>query len=132
MKSFYGIRFVLSSNLGLLWESCLFNNFIRDLILKKEVFEFLNQFSQTINSNSYFFTQPMAQPFGSFFPNLGIWIKGLGAPGHVSSMTYFSHFLEDKDRRFKINLTLSLILRFNLRLGGYSIWSASSIAPHIK
>jgi hypothetical protein len=29
-------------------------------------------------------------------------------------------------------LTLSLILRFNLRLGGYSIWSAIFIAPHIK
>jgi hypothetical protein len=40
--------------------------------------------------------------------------------------------LEDKERRFKTNLTLSLILRFNLRLGGYSIWSASLYAPHIK
>jgi hypothetical protein len=29
-------------------------------------------------------------------------------------------------------LTLSLILRVNLRLGGYSILSASLIAPHIK
>ena len=28
-------------------------------------------------------------------------------------------------------MTLSLILRFNLRLGGYSIWSAS-IAHHIR
>jgi hypothetical protein len=40
--------------------------------------------------------------------------------------------LEDKDRRLKIKLTISLILRVNLRLGGYSIWSASLIAPHIK
>jgi hypothetical protein len=44
----------------------------------------------------------------------------------------FFKFLEDKDRRFKTNLTLSLILRFNLRLGGYSIWSASLIEPRIK
>jgi hypothetical protein len=44
----------------------------------------------------------------------------------------FFEFLEDKSRRFKANLTLSLILRFNLRPGGYSIWSASLIAPHIK
>jgi hypothetical protein len=29
-------------------------------------------------------------------------------------------------------LTLSLILRFNLKFGGYSIWSAIFIAPHIK
>jgi hypothetical protein len=50
----------------------------------------------------------------------------------VSSATYFSNLLEDKDRRLKIKLTLSLILRVNLRLGGYSIWSASLLAPHIK
>ena len=27
----------------------------------------------------------------------------------------------------KTKVTLSLILRFNLRLGGYSIWSASTL-----
>jgi hypothetical protein len=31
---------------------------------------------------------------------------------------------KDKKRRFKTNVTLSLILRFNQRHGGYSIWSA--------
>jgi hypothetical protein len=61
-----------------------------------------------------------------------IWIQGSGAAGHMSSATYFSTVLEDKDRRLKIKLTLNLILRVNLRLGGYSIWSASLIAPHIK
>jgi hypothetical protein len=66
------------------------------------------------------------------FQNLGIWTQGSGAAGHVLSATYFSNLLEDKDRRLKIKLTLSLILRVNLRLGGYSIWSASLIAPHIK
>jgi hypothetical protein len=40
--------------------------------------------------------------------------------------------LTEKDRRLKIKLTISLILRINLKLGGYSIWSASLIAPHIK
>jgi hypothetical protein len=55
------------------------------------------------------------------FGSLGIWIQGSGAAGHVSSATYFSNLLEDKDRRLKIKLTLSLILRVNLRLGGYSI-----------
>jgi hypothetical protein len=44
----------------------------------------------------------------------------------------FFKFLEDKSRRFKTNLTLSIILRFNLRLERYSIWSVSFIAPHIK
>ena len=39
---------------------------------------------------------------------------------------YFSKFWKIKTRRLKTNLTLSLILWFNLRLGGYSIWSASS------
>jgi hypothetical protein len=50
----------------------------------------------------------------------------------VSSATYFLNPLEDKDRRFKTKLTLKLILRVNLRLRGYSIWSASLTAPHIK
>ena len=67
-----------------------------------------------------------ATTFGSFIPNLGIWIQGSGAAGHVSSMVYFSKFWKIKTRRLKTDLTLGLILRFNLRLRGYSIWSASS------
>jgi hypothetical protein len=47
-------------------------------------------------------------------------------------MIYFSNILEDKDRRFKINLILSLILRVNISLGGYSICSANFIVVHIK
>jgi hypothetical protein len=35
----------------------------------------------------------------------------------------FRKYLKNKKRRLKTNLTLSLILRFNLRLRGYSIWS---------
>jgi hypothetical protein len=74
----------------------------------------------------------MPRFFGSFIPKLGDLDSRLRAAGHVSSTTYFSNMLEDKDRRLKIKLTLSLILRVNLRLGGYSIWSASLIAPHIN
>jgi hypothetical protein len=74
----------------------------------------------------------MPRFFGSFISNLGDWIQGSRAAEHLSSATYFSNLLEHKDRRLKIKLTLSLILRVNLRLGGYSIWSASLIAPHIK
>jgi hypothetical protein len=66
------------------------------------------------------------------FQTLEIWIQGSRAAGHVSLVTYYSNLLEDKDRRLKIKLTLSLILRVNLRLGGYSIWSASLLATHIK
>ena len=58
--------------------------------------------------------------------------KALGAAGYVSSTAYFSNSWKIKTRRLKTDLTLSLILRFNLRLGGYSIWSASFIATHIK
>jgi hypothetical protein len=47
-------------------------------------------------------------------------------------MNYFLNYFEDKKRRFKANLTLSLILQFNLRLGGLSIWRAIFITPHIK
>jgi hypothetical protein len=66
------------------------------------------------------------------FQTLEIWIQGSGTAGHVSSVTYFSKLLEDKDRRLKIKLTLSLILWINLKLGDYSIWSACSIVHHIK
>ena len=38
----------------------------------------------------------------------------------------FFKFLKIQARRLKIEVTLSLILRFNLRLGGYTIWSAST------
>jgi hypothetical protein len=44
-------------------------------------------------------------------------------------MAYFLNFWKIKIGRFK---TLNLILRLNLRLGGYSIWSATFIAPYIK
>jgi hypothetical protein len=67
-----------------------------------------------------------------FIPNLGDLNSRLGGCGTRSSATYFSNLLEDKDRRHKVKLTLSLILQVNIRLGGYSIWSASLIAPHIK
>ena len=48
----------------------------------------------------------------------------LGGCGIYVSEIYFSIFLENKEE--KTEVTLSLILRFNLRLGGYSIWSAST------
>jgi hypothetical protein len=70
--------------------------------------------------------------FGSLIPNLGDLNSRLGGCGHESSATYFSNLPEDKDRRFKIKLTLNLILWVNLRLGGYSIWSANLITYHIK
>ena len=69
---------------------------------------------------------PWATTFGSLIPNLGIWIQGSGAAGYVSSTAYFSNSWRIRTRRLMTELTLSLILRFNLRLGGYSIWSASS------
>ena len=48
----------------------------------------------------------------------------LGGHGICASEIYFSIFLENKEE--KTEVTLSLILRFNLRLGGYSIWRAST------
>ena len=50
----------------------------------------------------------------------------LGGCGTRVIDAYFSNFWKIKTRRLKTDLTLGLILRFNLRLGGYSIWSASS------
>ena len=49
----------------------------------------------------------------------------LGAAGYVYQKFIFQFFLENKEGK-KTEVTLSLILRFNLRLGGYSIWSAST------
>jgi hypothetical protein len=48
----------------------------------------------------------------------GFGFKARGQQGHVSSATYFSNLLEEKDIRLKIELILSLILRVILRLGG--------------
>jgi hypothetical protein len=96
---------------------------------KKEVFKLMSRLTQ-INHQIFTIIYRMPWLFGSFIPKLGD--LDSGAAGHVSSATYFSNLFEDKDRRLKIKLTLSLILPVNLRLGGYSIWSASLIAPHIK
>ena len=49
----------------------------------------------------------------------------LGGCGICVSEIYFSIFLENKEGK-KTEVTFSLILRFNLRLGGYSIRSAST------
>jgi hypothetical protein len=54
----------------------------------------------------------------------GTWIQDSRATRYVSLMDYFLNYLKDKERRFKADLALSLILRFKLRLGGYSIWCA--------
>jgi hypothetical protein len=66
-----------------------------------------------------------------FFQILGFEFKARGCRTRVINSLFFK-FLENESTRFKTILTLSLILRFNLNLGGYSIWSASLIAPYIK
>jgi hypothetical protein len=43
-----------------------------------------------------------------------------GCRTHVINNLFFKFIWKIKTRRFKTNLTLSPILRFNLRLGGYS------------
>jgi hypothetical protein len=55
----------------------------------------------------------MLRLFGFFFPNLGILIQDSGAADH---RRLIFQIFEHKSRRFQTNLTLSLILRFNLRL----------------
>ena len=48
---------------------------------------------------------------------------------HVTNDNFFqkvSNFTQKTERTLKTGMTLSLILRLNLRLGGYSIWSAST------
>jgi hypothetical protein len=117
-------RFDLSGNLGRFLRNYLFKHFFREFIPKKVAFEFLNQFSRHILHAMILWILD-SKPWGFGF-------KARGLQRNVSSVTYFSNLLEDKDRRLKTKLTFSLILRVHLRLWGYSIWSASSIAPHIK
>jgi hypothetical protein len=61
--------------------------------------------------------------FGSFFHTLEFEFKARGLWDLWHQWLILQKYLEDKERTFKINLTVSLILRFNLRLEGYSIWS---------
>ena len=49
-----------------------------------------------------------------------------GSCGICALEIYFSIFLKNNKGK-KTEVTLSLILRVNLRLGGYSIWSASTL-----
>jgi hypothetical protein len=41
------------------------------------------------------------------FQTLGIWIQGLGAAGHMSSASYFSNRMEDKDRIVTVQVPIS-------------------------
>ena len=68
---------------------------------------------------------------GPFTPNQVICDQGSGATGYTLQKWHiFSETIRIPKRKFKkiqkTVLTPSLILRFNLRLGGYSIWSMST------
>jgi hypothetical protein len=78
------------------------------------------------------FKSSMPRFLGSFCQTFGFGFKSRGLRDTCHHRPIFQIYLEYKDRRFMTYLTLSLILRLNLRLGGYSIWSAIFIAPHIK
>jgi hypothetical protein len=59
----------------------------------------------------------MPRRFGSFVSKSWDLDSRLGGCRTRVIDELFFKFLEDKSRRFKTNLTLSLVLRFNLRLG---------------
>jgi hypothetical protein len=93
----------------------LFNYFFREIIPEKAVFKFLTNLPiLTIKFLLSYIT--CHDSFNPLFQTLGIWIQSSGAARHVSPVTYFSNLLEDKDKRLKTKLTVSLILRVNLRL----------------
>jgi hypothetical protein len=56
-----------------------------------------------------------------FSKSLGFGFKAQELRGMRHRWLIFQKYLEDKKKRFKTNLTLSLILQFNLRFEGYSI-----------
>jgi hypothetical protein len=92
--------------------------FFREFIPKKEVFKFTTPICSCSPSNLCCHLLHATILCILYSKTLGIWIQGSRAAGHVLLLTYFSNLLKDKDRRLKIKLTLSLILRVNLRLGG--------------
>ena len=57
--------------------------------------------------------------------NGGIQIQESGVAEYMYQRFIFQFFWKIKKKK-KTEVTLSMILRFNLRLGGYSIWSAST------
>jgi hypothetical protein len=131
---FLRIRFVLGGNFGLLLKSYFLLTIFQGCYPEKGIFEFLNQFTHFNYQIKFliFLCNLCHNTLDLFFPNLRILIQGSRPAEYVPSTAYFLKFLEDKGRRFKTNLTLRLILQFNLKLGGYSIWSARFIASYIK
>jgi hypothetical protein len=59
-----------------------------------------------------------------FFKPERFGFKARGLQDTWPRLLIFRIYSKSKQGRFKNNVTLSLILRFNQRLGGYSIWSA--------
>ena len=78
-----------------------------DSFLLREIFSFCHEFTLTLKSKW--------KDLNSRHGGCRIYL----------SKIYFSIFLKNKEEE-KTEVTLSLILRFNLRLGGYSIYSAST------
>jgi hypothetical protein len=110
----------------------LFNHFFRKFIPKKEVFKFTKPICPCSPSNLYRHILHATILWIHYSKPWGFGFRARGLQDTCHQRLIFSNLLEDKDRRLKIKLTLSMILRVNLRLGGYSMWSASLIAPHIK
>jgi hypothetical protein len=73
----------------------------------------------------------MPRSFGFFFQILDLDSRIGGCMIRVINDLVFKSIWKTKERRFKTNWTLSLILRFNL-LGGYSIWSVIFMAPRTE
>jgi len=60
--------------------------------------------------------------FWILFPNMGYGFMARRLQDTCHQWLVFQVYLDDKERRFKTNWILRLILLFNLRLQGYSIW----------
>jgi hypothetical protein len=109
--------------------SYLINHFFRVNCPEKRGFlSFEFKFCQLHHLGLYFLNREhcchdLWDPFFPKFERFGFKARGLCDTWH--RLLIFRKYSKDKKKRgLKTNLTLSLILRFNLRLGGYSIWSA--------
>jgi hypothetical protein len=94
----------------------LFNHFFRDAIPKKWFFEFPNQFTHFNHQNKLLYTMHATTLGILVFQISKFGFKTRGCETRVIDGLLFN-FFEEKDRIFKTNLTLSLILWFNLWFG---------------
>jgi hypothetical protein len=127
-----GIKIGLRGTFGYLLGMLFISPFFQGIHPKKGVFKFTTPIRPCLPSNlcRHILHATILLILNSKTWGFGFKARGLRDTCHQRLIFQIYRKIRTEDSRFK--LTLSLNLRVNIRLGGYSIWSASLIAPHIK